>query len=237
MQNRRQFIGATALGIVPTALAFQSGTLAAQASRVAAGDGDGDAAARVLKQVIADNARAYKDAKEHGTKSEHLRAASSGLRLFAAVNLDTEVRRTVAKHARAHGRDAGTIHRPDAATMARDLRRAGVAVSAEEIDRLWQRFTPSQQIVDEVTAPNFSLERHVAALAALLDGEATRVARLETGPIRRVVSLAECGKFAMELDVLQYFTAILCLSGNAPGCAAATTSILLISTAMWWAGC
>ena len=237
MQNRRQFIGATALASIPAALALGEGFSYAQGSAAAQTSAD-DTAARVLSQIARENARAYNDGKRSGIRGEHFRVAAANLRLFAALNLDDQLRRATRQQVRAHGGDAEAVARHlDRSRLQRELRQAGAAISAAELDRMLLQFQPTQKTIAEATSPGFSASAHLLALAELLDKDSLTASRVETGPYRRVAALVDCQKYAYEINMVAYLVAILCLSGNVPGCAAGATSLALLQSAMYAAGC
>ena len=238
MQSRRQFIGATALASIPMAYAFKEGDAFAQAASGAATTGTEDTSGRVLRQIAAENARAYNDAKRNGTRPEHFRAASANLRVFAALNLDDQLRRSARQQLRAHGGDGFAVSRHlEHGRLQRELRDAGMAVPAGELERVLLQFQPTQKVIDEVTAPGFSLSAHLRMVATLLEKDSAVAARLDTGPYHRVVQQVDCQKYTYEINLVSFAVAIFCMSGAAPACVAALTSLLLLQTAMYAAGC
>jgi hypothetical protein len=238
MQSRRQFIGATALASIPAAWAMTDGHLIAQGATSAPTRSDDDASGRVLQEIATENARAYNDIKRNGIRGEHFRVASASLRIFAALHRDDELRRAIRQHVKAHGRDPGAVARHmDRTRLHRDLRTLGMAISLDDTDRLLRASEPPPDVMGQILAPGFSPSQHLRALAALLDKESTVAARRDTGPFRRVIRPVDCDKFEYELSLIAYVASVLCLMGNAPGCLAAGTSIVLIQTAMYYAGC
>jgi hypothetical protein len=232
MQNRRQFIGATALASIPVALAVNTDLVSGQEAQAP------DMTARMLMQVAAENARAYNDAKRRGPRGEHFRLAAGNLRMLAALNLDDTIRRSVRQHGRMHGHDPSAMHHADLGRMHRELRKIGMAIDSAEFERVFRTLEPKRQHIEEVQRTGFSVTAHLRTLSTLLESTGVDVARLE-GPdgTRRVIRQEECDKYAYELNLLAYLTVILCAIGNVPGCLAAETSLILIQVTLYYAGC
>lgn len=229
MQSRRQFVATTALGLGPFALTLKPGAAVAQST------GADPAAARVMRQIAAQSARIFNEARRSGVRAEHLRAAAANLRVLAALDLDGEVRTGVQRHVRQHGRH-GLPKTIDREMLRREMRQLGMNLTGAEADRAALALEPTTEALEQVVRPSFSYSEHLRSLADTLDINAATMARTSDGPIRRVVAL-DCRRIAFQSNMLTVGAGVLCGLSGGLGCAAAWAGIVLI----WWvsyeAGC
>ena len=223
MHTRRHFFGAATAGLVPVTLMPATVPLLAQAPPVRATVKDD-----VLTQITAELARIHREASSPVPRGEHYRATAATLRVFAALNLDAEVRHALTETLAIRGRAWLLTMSVDAVEVTDRLGRFGLQLRSGDLGIGRRPWPDRERALAAMLAADFSFSASLRRLAVLLDLAGARLA-LGAAPGFIPAQYGYCDDWEEMLTYLEFGLVVLCVMGNVPGCIATAASIALRS--------